>query len=447
MTDSRYIPALHRVALLTAVATFPLIFMGGLVTSHGAGMSVPDWPNSYGYNMFTFPPSQWLGRQAGGIFYEHSHRLMGTVVGFASILLVLFAWGPARGGTARILLRRSALTFFALGLLAALAPLTYNNNQTLTGTLRHTAVGFFSVSLIAGSAALARSRDERRWMRWLAVGILAAVIFQGVLGGLRVVLVELDLAVVHACFAQAFFCLAALSVVVTSRWWVERPELVAGADRMAFRLAAALVVIVYLQLVVGALMRHNGAGLAIPDLPLAYGKVLPPVSDAGLDLANEARRWDAGLPGVSLAQIWLHFGHRIGALLVTVAAVALVARVVRRRRSELTRAAVILSALLLTQVTLGVLTVLWRKPADVASLHVAVGALVLVTAFVMGVRAARVNYLSSRSFVPSPLYAGERVRVRGSSSEISDLESQMPKPLTPALSPAYKGEGVSLSTN
>ena len=49
-------PALHRIALLTAIATFPLIFMGGLVTSHGAGMSVPDWPNSYGYNMFLFPP-------------------------------------------------------------------------------------------------------------------------------------------------------------------------------------------------------------------------------------------------------------------------------------------------------------------------------------------------------------------------------------------------------
>ena len=383
MTDSRYIPGLHRVALLTAAATFPLIFMGGLVTSHGAGMSVPDWPDSYGYNMFTFPPSQWLGRQAGGIFYEHSHRLMGSVVGMLSIVLTIWAWATER----------------------------------------------------------------RRWVKWLATGVLVAVVFQGVLGGLRVVLVDLDLAVVHACFAQAFFCLAALAVVVTSRWWVEGQTVSASPDRASFRLGAALVVIVYLQLVVGALMRHYGAGLAIPDLPLAYGKVVPPVSGAGLELVNEARRWDAGLPGVSLAQIWLHFGHRVGAVLVTVAAVALVVRVVRRRRTELTRGAVVLSALLLTQVTLGVLTVLWRKPADVASLHVAVGALVLVTAFVMTVRAARVNYLVGRSFIPSPLYSGERVRVRGSSSEISDLKSQMPKPLAPALSPEYRGEGVSLSTN
>src|SRR5437588_5359115 len=80
---------LHRLALLTACATFPLIFMGGLVTSHQAGMSVPDWPNSYGYNMFLFPPRLWIG----GILYEHTHRLMATVVGFLSIMLFANAYG------------------------------------------------------------------------------------------------------------------------------------------------------------------------------------------------------------------------------------------------------------------------------------------------------------------------------------------------------------------
>src|SRR3954468_942568 len=80
--------ALHAIALLTAIATFPLIFMGGLVTSHGAGMSVPDWPNSYGYNMFLFPPRLWIG----GILYEHTHRLMGTIVGMLSIALVWCAY-------------------------------------------------------------------------------------------------------------------------------------------------------------------------------------------------------------------------------------------------------------------------------------------------------------------------------------------------------------------
>src|SRR3954470_14297968 len=161
MTENRYNPWLHRAALLTAAATFPLIFMGGLVTSHGAGMSVPDWPNSYGYNMFTFPPSIWLGRQAGGVFYEHSHRLMGSLVGILSILLTAWAW----------------------------------------------------------------KTESRSWVRWLATGVLGAVIFQGILGGLRVIWVNLDLAIVHACFAQAFFCLAASVAVVTSRWWREASDL------------------------------------------------------------------------------------------------------------------------------------------------------------------------------------------------------------------------------
>src|SRR5436305_13570746 len=88
MSSPRYIRALYLIRLLTAAATFPLIFMGGLVTSHGAGMSVPDWPNSYGYNMFLFPPRLWIG----GILYEHTHRLMGTAVGMLSIVLALWAW-------------------------------------------------------------------------------------------------------------------------------------------------------------------------------------------------------------------------------------------------------------------------------------------------------------------------------------------------------------------
>src|SRR4051794_11790199 len=127
MSSQHYNRSLHVIALLTAAATFPLIFMGGLVTSHGAGMSVPDWPNSYGYNMFLFPPRLWIG----GILYEHTHRLMGTVVGMLSIALCAWAW-------------------------------------------------------MSGA---------RRSVRWLAAAVLGAVIFQGVLGGLRVVLVNLDLAV------------------------------------------------------------------------------------------------------------------------------------------------------------------------------------------------------------------------------------------------------------
>ena len=323
----QYSRVLHRLALATAIATFPLIFMGGLVTSHGAGMSVPDWPNSSGYNMFTFPPSKWVG----GIFYEHTHRLMGTVVGMLSIALAVTAW--------RV--------------------------------------------------------EPRKWARWLCYGVLGAVVFQGVLGGLRVVLVQLDLAVVHACFAQAFFCLAAAACVVTSRWWHAAPDLSqSGTFWDGKRLIAACVVAlvaIYAQLIVGAMMRHYQAGLAVPDLPLAYGQVIPATDDAALREINDRRAWQLNLPRVTATQIWLHMGHRIGAIVVTFAILAAVAItfVNHRRERELFRPALLLVALLMAQIALGVLTVLWRKPADVASAHVAVGALTLVTTFVLTVRASR----------------------------------------------------------
>jgi cytochrome c oxidase assembly protein subunit 15 len=380
-----YNPWLHRLAVATACATFPLIFLGGLVTSHGAGMSVPDWPNSYGYNMFAFPPSMWVG----GIFYEHTHRLMGTVVGMLSIALAVAAW----------------------------------------------------------------KAEPRRWARWLCYGVLAAVIFQGVLGGLRVVLVKLDLAIVHACFAQAFFCLAACAAIVTSRWWREAPDLSVNADAPAGRrliVAGVLAcVAIYAQLIVGATMRHYQAGLAVPDLPLAYGQVFPSTDAASLDQINQHRAWELNLGPVTQGQVWLHMGHRIGAIIVTLAiawlivlairrdrGVALIqlvggyvgatltltflglahavgstrgvgpgflrfcvaaacglaaAHVIRAMRTSLRLAgpATVLAALLTIQLTLGVLTVLYRKPADVASAHVAAGALTLVTCFLLTVRSVR----------------------------------------------------------
>src|ERR1043166_8596995 len=88
---------LHRFALLTAAATLALIGIGGLVTSHEAGMAVPDWPNTYGYNMFLFPFSQWIG----GILYEHSHRLAAALVGFLTAILAIWAWVRESKGTDR----------------------------------------------------------------------------------------------------------------------------------------------------------------------------------------------------------------------------------------------------------------------------------------------------------------------------------------------------------
>src|SRR3954451_16149762 len=115
--------------------------MGGLGTSHGAGMTVPDWPNSYGYNMFLFPPSQWVG----GILYEHTHRLMGTVVGYCSLMLALWAWGAGRSPRVRRWLVGGMIGSL-LATLAVVAWLVFRHPGTqddkLTSKAAHGAVSF-----------------------------------------------------------------------------------------------------------------------------------------------------------------------------------------------------------------------------------------------------------------------------------------------------------------
>ncbi len=403
MSQPTYHRALHLIALLTVVTTFPLIFMGGLVTSHGAGMSVPDWPNSYGYNMFTFPPSKWVG----GIWYEHVHRLTATAVGYLAILLTMCAWAPARSAIGRRRIGRIAAGFLLAAAIATIALVASWRAQAIAyETMKfysHFVVGAASIGLIAAAAWLSRQREERRWARWLAVGVLVAVSIQGLLGGLRVTEVNLTLAIIHGCFAQAFFCLAAAMAVVTSRWWIERPASANPENPQRFRRLAILgtvaVLTIYLQLVVGAVMRHYEAGLAVPDLPLAYGQVLPATDADSLARINSDRAWNLHLDAVTAGQIWWHMGHRIGAIVVTIALVALLIHAWRQHadQSKLTRPAWIIAVLLTTQITLGVLTVLWRKPADIASAHVAVGALLLMTAFILTLRAFRLHDASRRA--------------------------------------------------
>ena len=412
---AEYRPALHVAAVATLCLTFPLIFLGGLVTSHGAGMSVPDWPNSYGYNMFLFPPNRWVG----GIFYEHTHRLLGTVVGFSAIILASVAWGPGRTAIAR---RVIVCTVAAIELANAAgtgAMILFPDRFHLTAASRSTsailphgvvtAIGFALVAIVVWAS---RQPEPRRWVRWLAAAVLIAVCIQGVIGGLRVDLINLPLAMVHGCFAQATFCLMVITAAVTGRAWRRLPaQATAPAGRVTIA-AYMTVAVILAQLIVAAVMRHLGAGLAIPDLPLAYGHYLPPMNAAQLAIANHTRIWDLGLPKVTLGQVWLHFAHRVGAVIVSTAVIGLVSLILvrHRRRRSLVNPALALAVLLVTQVTLGVFTVLKRKPADIASSHVACGALVLATAVLIAVRASRLYVLRSR--VPSPdVTAGERVAV------------------------------------
>lgn len=360
---------LHIIAVLTAVAAFPLIWMGGLVTSHKAGLAVPDWPNSYGYNMFLYPISEWIG----GIFYEHTHRLLGMLVGFLAVLLALNAWGPGRKPALGRWLVRLGIVAIMGGALLGGVTLGMAGPEELpraeaASRLSHWAIGMGSLGLVLFAAGLARHREKRAWMRWVCVAALSAIILQGLLGGLRVVMVQLGLAVVHGILAQAVF--AGLVVIA----FLTRPRRhdVTSANppsRAARRWARAAVVVVFVQLVLGATMRHFDAGLAIPDLPWAFGHLAPPVTAEGLTAAGTT---------FSLSQVWLHFGHRMGAVAVTIVLIPLIVLVVRRAPSRTARfGAVSLAVLLLLQVKLGVLVILLKKPAELATAHVATGALVL----------------------------------------------------------------------
>lgn len=279
----------HRIAVILAAATFPLLFIGGLVTSKGAGLAVPDWPTTFGYNMFLYPWS----KMVGGIFYEHSHRLVASFVGLLTMALALIFW----------------------------------------------------------------LRERRNWLRWLGLSALGLVIIQGVLGGLRVVLLEHTLAVVHAATAQFFFALTVCLAMFTSHEWRGAPidRRLNDGGRLR-RLCAVTTGLIYLQIVFGAVLRHTG------------------------------ERLDA---------------HLIFAALVALHVFLVVTRVSRHAGdiASLNRPALLLFLLLTLQIGLGVasyvikFTTLWRLSGDLVVLitttHLAVGALMLAASVALTLRSHR----------------------------------------------------------
>jgi heme a synthase len=315
---------LFALAVVTTVATLPLIFVGGLVTSHGAALAVPDWPTSFGYNMFFFP---WE-KMVGGIFYEHTHRLLGSLVGFLTLLLCVFLW----------------------------------------------------------------LWEDRKWVKWMGLTALIAVCIQGLLGGGRVVMLIKGMAIVHACLAQAFFCYIAILSLCLSGWWRKITSEGGTHSLPNSGLRRGLVLfttVIFIQLILGALMRHKGAGLAVPDFPLFYGQVLPIWDAASLEMLNDHRIWKLGLEPVTSFQILLHLAHRFWAVTVVLAAILSwrsVRREIPRQQGKpmhfILKALAILLAL---QVFLG-MTVIWsQKAADLATAHVALGALILMLASLLTV--------------------------------------------------------------
>jgi cytochrome c oxidase assembly protein subunit 15 len=296
---------LNRYARLLVVATLLLVTAGGMVTSTSSGLSVPDWPTTYGHQMFSFPLSQMVGP----IFYEHGHRLIASAVGLLTIGLAIWLWRA----------------------------------------------------------------DPRPWVRRLGWLALAAVIVQGVLGGVTVLLLLPDIvSISHAGLAQIFLCLTLTIALVTSNGW-RRPVRPPVDDASLRRLLVTLTALVYVQILLGATMRHTAAGLAIPDFPLSYGRLIPPY-------------WTEGIA--------IHFAHRVGGLVVTAVAIWAFASIRRHHvaRPELSRPAWLLMIVVLTQVTLGAFVVLTGRQPIVNTLHVATGGIVLMTALFLTLRAYRVRF-------------------------------------------------------
>jgi heme a synthase len=119
---------LHRLAVVLCCATFPLLFIGGLVTSKGAGLAVPDWPTTFGYNVFLYPWSEMVGN----ILYEHSHRLVASCVGLLTIALAVALWFGERRTWLRWLGVTALLVVIAQGILGDLRVVLLQNSSALT---------------------------------------------------------------------------------------------------------------------------------------------------------------------------------------------------------------------------------------------------------------------------------------------------------------------------
>jgi cytochrome c oxidase assembly protein subunit 15 len=201
---------------------------------------------------------------------------------------------------------------------------------------------------------------------------------QGLLGGLRVVLYKNELGIFHATLAQFFFVLLCAIALLNSEWWQTGRWKTAPAPTKAnLRWAVLLTtVLIFGQLMLGATMRHQHAGLAIPDFPLAYGKVWPAMDAASVQTYNLQRREIASANEITAFQIGLQMAHRILAVLI-VAGVVFCARAAKGH--ALAKVAYLWAGLVLVQALLGASTIWSNKAADVATAHVLIGALCLAT--------------------------------------------------------------------
>ena len=288
-----------------------------MVTSKNVGLAVPDWPTTFGYNMFLFPVSKWIG----GVLFEHTHRLIASTVGILTIILAIWLWHV----------------------------------------------------------------EDRQPIKTLGLLAVAAVLLQGILGGLRVTMLKDQIGIFHACLAQAFLGLIVLIAIVTTNFWRTLSGNSTGlTSRVSERLlsirtvAITATILIYVQLGLGATMRHQHKDLAILDFPTANGAWIPDTSATTLAEIN-AWRDARALSDVDAFQIWLQMAHRFVAMLIGIALIMFFLRVARNAREAgaLRRLSILWLILFFIQFTLGAWTIWSNKAADIATTHVAVGAIML----------------------------------------------------------------------
>jgi cytochrome c oxidase assembly protein subunit 15 len=310
----------RRLSKLLVLSTLFLIFAGALVKSHEVGLSVPDWPTSYGYQMFAFPLSDMIG----GIFYEHGHRMIAAIVGFLTLILAF---------------------------------LIYHTNDQL-------------------------------WLKKTGFLALGLVIVQGLFGGLTVLFLQpTPISVIHALFAQTFFMVTILIAYGLSD---ERAHRIPydKVGHVGLKIPAYWVMgLVYIQLIIGALMRHTQSGLAIPDFPLAGGYLLPPFNQTMLNTVH-AMQFDLDVPFASMSQVVVHFLHRFGGVSVAIAIGWLSWKIFQLKDSDnrIYRQTVLLDMLLLLQITLGAFAIWSLKEPLITSIHVVNGATILGLSMLMVLR-------------------------------------------------------------
>jgi cytochrome c oxidase assembly protein subunit 15 len=284
-----------------------------------------------------FPVSKWVG----GILFEHTHRLMGSVVGFLTIILAVWLW----------------------------------------------------------------LSEDRQWVRNLGVIALAGVILQGILGGLRVTMMKDEIGIFHACIAQGFLGLLVVIALVTTNFWLMLTNQRIDAQKLApiKTLAITITIAIYVQLALGATMRHQHRDLAILDFPTANGAWIPDTTPTSLTKIN-AWRDARGLSDVTAFQIWLQMAHRFIAFVIGIAVIAFCLRIRRDapRFAALKRLSIFWVALVGCQIALGAWTIWSNKAADIATAHVALGAVMLS----FGVSISAVCWRISQGVLGRPAAAG-----------------------------------------